>query len=172
MIFGWIQVFLGFFSALALPLLFSISDVQSLSQFLIKTYNQVFPLIFSGFGVAFLVMLVPAILIGATFPLVGQIAVKDVRKTGASVGRIYAINTLGNVLGALLPGFVLLNWLGIQKGILVMAGLNLGLGFVILFLRLTGPSRHWIWRLALPVVLGKEKTLSNYSYYHFLPIKL
>ncbi len=99
-------------------------------------------------------MLVPAILIGATFPLVGQIAVKDVRETGSSVGRIYAINTLGNVLGALLPGFVLLNWLGIQKGILVMAALNVTLGFVILFLRLTDPSRHRIWRLVLTGSFG------------------
>ena len=152
-IFGWIQVFLGIFSAMALPLLFSISDPQSLSQFLIETSNQVFPLIFSGFGVAFLVMLIPAILIGATFPLVGQIAVKDIRETGSTVGKIYAINTLGNVLGALLPGFVLLNWLGIQKGILAMAVLNVTLGFVVLFLRLARPSRHWIWRAALQMFL-------------------
>jgi spermidine synthase len=166
-IFGWIQVFLGIFSALALPLLFAISDPQSLSQFLIKTSNQVFMLIFSGFGVAFLVMLVPAILIGATFPLVGQMAVKDVRETGSSVGRIYAINTLGNVLGALLPGFVLLNWLGIQKGILVMAVFNVTLGFVILFLRLTGPSRHRIWRLALPVVLVFTVIVMSRTPIHF-----
>jgi spermidine synthase len=152
-IFGWLQVGLGIFSALALPLLFYISDPQSLNQFLIKTSTQVVPLIFAGFGVAFLVMLIPAILIGATFPLVGQIGVKDLRETGSSVGRIYAINTLGNVLGALLPGFVLLNWLGIQKGILAMAILNVTLGFVILFLRLLRPSRHWTWRVALPMLL-------------------
>ncbi len=166
-IFGWIQVFLGVFSALALPLLFFISDPRTLSQFLINSSNQVFPLIFSGFGVAFLVMLVPAILIGATFPLVGQIAVKDVRETGSSVGRIYAINTLGNVLGALLPGFVLLNWLGIQKGILVMAALNVTLGFVILFLRLTDPSRHRIWRLVLPVVLVFAVIIMSRTPIHF-----
>jgi len=166
-VFGWIQVFLGVFSALALPLLFAISDAQSLNQFLIKTSNQIFPLIFSGFGVAFLVMLVPAILIGATFPLVGQIAVKDVRKTGSSVGKIYAINTLGNVLGALLPGFVLLNWLGIQKGILVMAALNLTLGFLILFLRLTGPSQHRIWRLVLPVLLVFSVVIMSRTPTHF-----
>jgi spermidine synthase len=152
-IFGWIQVFLGVFSALALPLLFSISDPQSLGQYLIKTSAQAIPLIFAGFGVAFLVMLVPATLIGATFPLVGQIAAKDPRETATSVGRIYAINTFGNVLGALLPGFVLLGWLGIQKGILVMAVLNVALGFVILFLRLARPPRHPLWRLALPLAL-------------------
>ena len=118
-----------------------------------RGFRPGFPLIFAGFGIAFLVMLVPAMLIGATFPLAGQIGVKDPRRTGTSVGRIYAINTVGNVLGALLPGFVLLNWLGIQKGILVMAILNAGLGFVILLFRLMPASRHPVWRLALPVLI-------------------
>jgi len=151
--FGWIQVLLGLFSAMALPLLFFISDPQSMNQYLIKTSDQVFPLIFASFGVAFLLMLVPATLIGATFPLVGQIAVRDPEHTGASVGRIYAINTMGNVLGALLPGFVLLAWLGIQKGILAMAVLNVSLGFVVLYSRLTRPNVHPGWRYALPVVV-------------------
>ncbi len=151
--FGFLQVFLGIFSALALPLLFSFSDPQSLNEYLLGSSDRVFPLIFTSFGVAFLVMLVPAILIGATFPLVGQIVVKDLRKTGASVGRIYAINTIGNVFGALLPGFILLELLGIQKGILAMAALNVVLGFVVLVLAFTEDQRQPKWRYALPVVL-------------------
>lgn len=153
LIFGWLQVFLGVFSALALPMLFAISNPQSLSQYLNTTSAHAAPLIFTGFGVAFLLMLVPATLIGATFPLVGQIAVKDPRSTAASVGKIYAINTLGNVLGALLPGFFLLAWLGIQRGILAMAILNVSLGFLILFLRLAHPPRHPSWRVALALML-------------------
>jgi spermidine synthase len=152
-IFGWTQVFLGLFSAMALPLLFFIGDPQSLNEYVLKTTDQVFPLMFASFGVAFLVMLVPAILIGSTFPLVGQVVVKDRGKTGAHVGRLYAINTLGNVLGALLPGFILLSWLGIQKGILAMSILNVALGFVVLYLRFKRPQRHPAWRFALPVIL-------------------
>jgi spermidine synthase len=166
-IFGWIQILLGIFSALALPLLFSFDDPQSLSQYILRTSTQAIPLIFAGFGVAFLVMLVPATLIGATFPLVGQIGVRDLGKTGASVGRIYAINTLGNVLGALLPGFFLLNWLGIQKGILAMAVINATLGFVILFLRLLRPARHSLWRLALPMMLVFTVIIMSRAPIHF-----
>jgi len=166
-VFGWIQVLLGIFSAMALPLLFSFDDPQSLSQYIIKTSTQAIPLIFAGFGLAFLVMLIPATLIGATFPLVGQIGVRDLNKTGASVGRIYAINTLGNVLGALLPGFFLLNWLGIQKGILAMAAINTTLGFVILFLRLLRPPRHKLWRLALPMLLVFSVTIMSSTPIHF-----
>ena len=152
-IFGWIQILLGVFSAVALPILFAVADPQALSQHLIQTSTQAFALIFTGFGVAFLVMLIPATLIGATFPLAGQVYVRDLDQTGASVGRLYAVNTMGNVAGALLPGFVLLGWLGIQKGILTMAALNIGLGFLILFLRLLRSARHPAWRVALPALL-------------------
>jgi spermidine synthase len=152
-LFGWIQVLLGVFSAIALPTLFAITDPQSLSQHLIQTSTQAFALVFTGFGVAFLVMLVPATLIGATFPLAGQVYVRNLDQAGASVGRLYAVNTFGNVAGALLPGFVLLGWLGIQKGILAMAALNVVLGFVILSLRLIRSPRHPAWRLALPSLL-------------------
>jgi spermidine synthase len=152
-IFGCIQVFLGVFSALALPLLFSIGDIRSLSQYLIGTSSEALPLIFSGFGLAFLVMLVPATLIGTTIPLVGQIGVRNLRETGSSVGKIYAVNTLGNVLGSLLPGFILLNWLGIQRGILAMAVLNVTVGFTILFFRLARSPRNPVSGLALTVAL-------------------
>jgi spermidine synthase len=52
LIFGWLQVFLGVFSALALPMLFAISDPQSLSQYLNTTSAHPAPLVFTGFGVA------------------------------------------------------------------------------------------------------------------------
>lgn len=152
-IFGWIQVLLGVLSPLALPLLFAIDNPQAMSRSLMGISEHAFPLVLTSFGVAFLVMLLPAALIGATFPLAGQLAVRELSRTGASVGRVYAINTAGNVLGALLPGLLLLGWLGIQKGILVMAALNMTLGLVLLSTRLLRRSQHPLWRLVLPAVL-------------------
>jgi spermidine synthase len=124
-----------------------------MSRSLLGISGEALPLVITSFGVAFLVMLVPAALIGATFPLVGHLAVRKLNETGASVGRVYAVNTIGNVLGALLPGLLLLGWLGIQKGILAMAVLNVALGLVVLSLRLLRPPRHPMWRMALPVLL-------------------
>ena len=152
--FGGTQVLLGVFSAMALPLLFVVADPQSMNQYLLGTSDQALPLILTSFGVAFLLMLIPATLIGASFPLVGQIIVKNPGNAGATVGKIYAVNTLGNVLGALLPGFVLLAWLGIQKGILAMAILNISLGFLVLFLRVIQAKWHPAWRYALPASLA------------------
>lgn len=166
-IFGWVQIFLGIFSALALPILFSAADPQSLNQYLLRTSDQAVPLMLSGFGVAFLVMLVPAVLIGTTFPLVGQIAARDPEKTGSMVGGVYAINTVGNVAGALLPGLFLLNWLGIQKGILAMAVLNTGLGFLVLALRLLRPPSRPAWRIVLPAAFVLTAFLLGRTPLHF-----
>jgi spermidine synthase len=152
-IFGGIQVLLGIVSALALPLLFAIDDPQSLGRWLLGISDRAVSLVLSSFGVAFLVMLLPAILIGATFPLVGHLAVRQLQETGKSVGRVYAVNTLGNVLGALLPGMFLLAWLGIQRGILAMAALNVALGLVVLSLTLLRPGRNPAWKAVLPLAL-------------------
>lgn len=156
-VFGWIQVMLGLLSALALPALFGISEPQAMERIVADAAAEPVSLVVSGFGVAFGVMLGPAMLIGATFPLVGAIVARNVRTTGADVGSVYAINTWGNVLGALMPGALLIGWLGIQRGILLMAALNVALGSSILFLRLwprpSRPQAHPAWRLALPVLL-------------------
>lgn len=152
-LFGWIQVLIGLLSALALPFVFTVAEPQALNEYLLRTTGSAVPLVLAGFAISFLVMLVPATLIGATFPLAGQIYIRQREVTGSAVGRLYAVNTLGNVLGALAPGMFLLAWLGIQKGILAMAALNLLAGTVILAACLRGAQRHMAWRLALPVVL-------------------
>jgi spermidine synthase len=124
-LFGWVQILLGLTSALALPVLFSIIEPRAVGQLLVDDSTQPLPLLLSGFAAACGVMLVPAILIGMTFPLVGQIVAREPDTTGTVIGRTYAINTLGNILGALLPALALLAWLGIQRGILGMAFLNM-----------------------------------------------
>ncbi|MDX1569728.1 MAG: fused MFS/spermidine synthase, partial [Xanthomonadales bacterium] len=150
--FGWLQVALGIISALALPLLFAVGDPQSLSDTLLELWSEAIPLVVASFGIAFLVMLAPAILIGATFPLVGHLAVSELDRTGTDVGRVYAVNTAGNVLGALAPGWFLLAWLGIQGGIVTMAILNMSLGLVILGWRLWRRGNAGAWRFVVPVM--------------------
>ncbi|MDH5537490.1 MAG: fused MFS/spermidine synthase, partial [Betaproteobacteria bacterium] len=143
-LFGWIQVLIAVCAAVALPALFALVEPQAIREFLGKASGGVGLLAVSRFGIALLVMLVPATLIGATFPLVARAGIVDLRYTGRYVGAVYASNTLGNVAGALLPGFVLLNWLGIQGGILLMSALNAAVGFALLASRLVR-VRHLRW---------------------------
>ena len=133
--FAWLQILIGATSAAALPLLFWLVQSPTVRDTLLGFASRSGMLILSHFLVSLLVMLVPATMIGATFPLVGRIYVKDLRRTGADVGKIYAVNTLGNVFGALAPGFVLLPLFGIQKGVVLMSVLNISVGLFILLAR-------------------------------------
>ena len=69
------------------------------------------------------VVLIPAIGMGMTFPLLTDLVAPRDAAGGAEVGRAYAINTLGSIIGAVLTGFVLVVTLGtdltLRLGVLV-----------------------------------------------------
>jgi spermidine synthase len=149
-LFGSLQILTGVTAAAALPVLFSLVEPHAIRAQLWEATLGARALTPLRFAIALPLMLVPAMLIGATFPLVGRIGVATLERTGTDVGRIYAVNTLGNVAGALLPGLALLHWLGIQRGIVAMAALNVAVGVTVLVLRLRHvPSLRWV----LPAVV-------------------
>jgi spermidine synthase len=78
------------------------------------------------FGVAFLLLLVPTTLMGATLPVLSRAVVGsgEGRRLGLSVGGLYAINTAGAVVGAFLAGFALIGALGVGRTNSVAAALN------------------------------------------------
>jgi len=149
-LFGWIQILIGVSAAAAMPVLFSITDPESIRAQMWNAALRDSNLTFVRLSIAFPVMLVPATLIGMTFPLVGRISVTRMRNAAEDIGRVYAINTMGNVLGALLPGLVLMHWLGIQRGIVTMAALNVLIGLTVFALRLRVVRSL---RFAFPVAL-------------------
>ena len=69
------------------------------------------------------VVLIPAIGMGMTFPLLTDLVAPRDAAGGAEVGRAYAINTAGSIIGAVLTGFVLVVTLGtdltLRLGVLV-----------------------------------------------------
>jgi spermidine synthase len=131
-LFAVIQILIGVFSAASLPILFSVLKSVAIQSFVRDMSSQFGLLIVSESTVALVLMLLPATQIGATLPLAGRIFVADLRYTGTMVGRVYAVNALGNVVGALLPGLLILPLVGIQKGVLLMAALNICLGLLLL----------------------------------------
>lgn len=77
------------------------------------------------FIVCSLMMIIPTILLGSLFPMVTQIFTRDYRELGKKVGTIYSVNTLGNIGGAFMAGFVLIPIIGIQKSIILAGSLNI-----------------------------------------------
>ncbi len=84
------------------------------------------------FGVIFGLLLVPTLLMGATFPLAAKLVTRDLNAVGRSIGRIYAFNTVGAILGSFLGGFVFLPWVGLQGAIEVGAAVNLAAAATVL----------------------------------------
>jgi len=70
------------------------------------------------------VVLIPAIGMGMTFPLLTDLTARSREARGADVGAAYALNTVGSILGAVLTGFVLIVALGTQATLRVGLAVN------------------------------------------------
>jgi spermidine synthase len=79
---------------------------------------------------AFLTLLVPTTLMGATLPILARDAVRRDQDVGTHVGGLYAVNTAGAMAGALLTAVVLLPRLGLRASEWIAAALNLAVCLV------------------------------------------
>ena len=82
------------------------------------------------FVVAFLVLIVPTSLMGATLPLVIKSAVAREDRVGGRIGLLYAINTTGAIAGALIAGFYLISEIGVSRSFQIAALANIIIGVV------------------------------------------
>lgn len=109
-IYGFLELGVGV-CALALPALILLSD---------RIYCAAWPFIsestvgLMGIRVvlAALILLVPATLMGGTLPALSCFLVRRRGVSGREVGMLYAVNTLGAVIGCFVAGFFLLELLG------------------------------------------------------------
>ncbi|GIU68386.1 MAG: hypothetical protein KatS3mg001_236 [Candidatus Pacearchaeota archaeon] len=86
---------------------------------------------FIQFLLLFLIIITPATLFGATWPVISKSYI-DYEKLGKDTGRLYAFNSFGSFLGPLAAGFVLVPILGIIKTSLLMALINIIIGTILI----------------------------------------
>ncbi len=105
---------------------------------LMKDYGDSFEHIVAvQFAGAFLILLIPALFFGLSFPWIAALYAPAEQGAAGRVGRLYAVNTAGSICGAVLAGFVLIPRLGSYTA-LAIAVLGSGLAGVLL---LTGRRR-------------------------------
>jgi len=104
---------------------------------------------------AFGLLILPALLLGLAFPLLLNLYSQAAARVGGRVGKIYALNTLGTVVGSLVAGFVFLPRLGSVMTLRSCAAVNvlLGLGFAVGLLRMSR-ARKLAASLATGAVAG------------------
>jgi spermidine synthase len=78
-------------------------------------------------AVVLLVLLVPTVCSGATFPILVKLVESSARRSGRALGLMYAANTVGSILGSLVFGFVMIPEFG-SVGATIFAIALLGLG--------------------------------------------
>ncbi len=76
------------------------------------------------FGLCFALLLIPTALMGGTLPVMAKFAVRRLGRLGGRVGQLYAINTLGAVVGVLAATFGLMEGLGLQGTTQAIAAVN------------------------------------------------
>lgn len=80
---------------------------------------------------ATLLLFAPAsVLLGMVTPYVVRLKLTSIERSGAEVGRLYAISTAGSILGTFACGYFLLSWMGSSRILYAIAFLLLGLSFV------------------------------------------
>ena len=169
----------GTFAALAIPLVFKSGDIfASIMRSLTgggggATWGQI---LVGRLGLASVIMLIPALMSGALFPILVSMVSEWRRSKGEAgagetagdrgyrassgsrdgrlgtagrVGAVYALNTIGAVFGSLLAGFVLIPTIGTRGTVILAASLLCGLG-CFLFLR-KRPTKSPLGAVALTI---------------------
>ena len=75
---------------------------------------------------------VPCVILGAISPVVAKLAVRDLSRTGSTVGKIYAAGTIGSIVGTFATGFFLISWFGTHTIVWGVALILITLGAVLL----------------------------------------
>jgi len=174
-IYGILQIALGLFALLTIYLLytFAFTDIfkNTLDKFL---YDYSFSWewgIAAFILTAIIIYIIPSLIMGILFPLLNDLYFSIYKKAGKTVSSIYAINTIGAIIGSLAAGFIL------KTSIYIIAAVNLLIG--IFFVLKSGLKPRPVILYSLPVLLivlflsgegkyllgNKEKKTDNVLFY-------
>ncbi len=81
--------------------------------------------------ICFIAMFLPTFFIGMTLPLASHINTKSITKLGAGIGDTFSVNTLGNLAGSLVAGFILLPFIGMEDSMKAGIILNLIISIIL-----------------------------------------
>ncbi len=111
-----LQIGVGFFSLLIV--IFAATVMPIWTKYI---YRMVVPII---------VFLPPTVLMGIMFPAITKTFERNTHVT-AQIGKLYALNAIGSILGSIAAGFLLIPLLGTVQSILILAGFSVGLGLIL-----------------------------------------
>lgn len=123
----------GFFAFLQVAIALSAFLLVPFFDFLPQLFLRLFAgyegsfafVLLTQFAVVGPFVFVPTLFLGMVLPCAVGVLSSDVQRVGASVGRLYACNTLGAIVGSILTGFWLIPTIGAQRTLSIAIALNL-----------------------------------------------
>ena len=153
-----VQAAIGVSALLTVPVLGKLPTL--VTGLVLRYFDSFTHLHVAEFSVIFLLMLIPTFLMGGAFPSAVKICVRDLERVGQSVGNVYAVNTLGAIIGSFSAGFLLIPWLGTQSTIAVAVAINIiAAGIVLLRAPTLAPVKRvglTLGVVVLPVVAWQQ----------------
>lgn len=128
---------------------------------------------------------VPVTLLGCVSPFAIRLAIDEPSSAGRIAGRIYAISTIGSLIGTFLPVLFIIPQLGTTRTFLVFAGALYVVGFIGLWLADNSLKvLRWLWMPAVvalvavwafsgplrPPVEGSELLYESESAYNYIQV--
>jgi spermidine synthase len=146
--FGAIELWVGLTALATIPLF---EKLPLIFLRLLHAFGDSFSLFLSiQVLLSALVMFLPTLFLGMTFPMVARLFTQSLYHVGSSVGTSYAANTLGAILGAFAGGFIFIPLIGVQNSIILAVAINLLVGW---FLMVLDPRLSPVPRFALGLVV-------------------
>jgi spermidine synthase len=99
------------------------------------------PLIVGLVVFALALCFLPCLILGTVSPIVAKLAVRDLSRTGRTVGQIYAAGSVGSIVGTFATGFFLISRFGTHAVVWGVGSLLILLGLLVLL------ERRWLWML-------------------------
>lgn len=137
-LFGVFQIGIGFFALVSLVMLAMNQPLINFIDAFVKEGGWLASVIPGGVemvvAVVFsLIVVFPStFLMGGSFPLVVEAATSSYQKLGGEVGRLYASNITGCVLGSLLAGYAMIPAIGAQASVIAVSWIAVASGLFLL----------------------------------------
>ncbi len=127
-IFTLIQIMTGLYIVIGCFFMNRLPELLFTSQVLLEI--PFFRIFLPALLLSVVVVLIPTIFMGISFPLICSLYSKEINTVGNKIGRVYFLNTMGSALGSLVAGFFIIHYLGVIRGLVIIAFINLFLGLI------------------------------------------
>ena len=166
---GILQFLIGISAVFSVIMLYRIDPV--IENIWVELGRTWWGFVLAAFINTSILMLIPTFLFGAVFPVVIKICLSEMDKTGKTIGTIYSINTAGTIAGSFIAGFILVPIIGITKGLMFIAFINVLAGAAIILLnprinktrKITTVSAAMIFIFVCAMVVPAGKPIILYS---------